>query len=38
MTEDSENFTEIVDAVKVGDYYKLAHVPAFAQILLMETL
>ena len=29
-SEDSEIFTEKVDAVKVGDYYKLAHVPAFA--------
>jgi hypothetical protein len=28
--EDTEIFTEKVDAVKVGDYYKLVHVPAFA--------
>lgn len=28
--EDNEIFTERVDAVKIGDYYKLAHVPAFA--------
>jgi hypothetical protein len=28
--EDTEIFTEKVDAVKVGEYYKLVHVPAFA--------
>lgn len=28
--EDTEIFTEKVDAVKTGDYYKLIHVPAFA--------
>jgi hypothetical protein len=28
--EDAEIFTEKVDAVKVGKYYKLLHVPAFA--------
>ncbi len=28
--EGSEIFTEKVDAVKVGEYYKLVHVPAFA--------
>jgi hypothetical protein len=28
--EDAEIFTEKVDAVKVGEYYKLVHVPAFA--------
>ena len=28
--EDIEIFTEKVDAVKVGGYYKLVHVPAFA--------
>ena len=27
---DKEIFTEIVDAEKVGEYYKLVHVPAFA--------
>src|SRR3954452_10401881 len=28
--EDTEIFTEKVDAVKMGEYYKLVHVPAFA--------
>lgn len=28
--EDTEIFTERVDAVKEGNYYKLVHVPAFA--------
>jgi len=28
--EDTEIFTERVDAVKVGNYYKLVHVPAIA--------
>lgn len=28
--EDAEIFTEKVDAVKVGEYYKLLHAPAFA--------
>lgn len=28
--EDTEIFSERVDAVKVGEYYKLIHVPAFA--------
>ena len=28
--KDTEIFTERVDAVKIGDYYKLVHVPAFA--------
>jgi len=28
--EDEEIFSERVDAVKAGDYYKLVHVPAFA--------
>jgi hypothetical protein len=28
--KDNEIFTEKVDAVRVGDYYKLVHVPAFA--------
>ncbi|WP_162945053.1 DUF4265 domain-containing protein [Flavisolibacter nicotianae] len=27
---DTEIFSEKVDAVKIGDYYKLVHVPAFA--------
>ena len=28
--EDKEIFSERVDAVKIGNYYKLVHVPAFA--------
>ena len=28
--KDTEIFTERVDALKMGDYYKLVHVPAFA--------
>ncbi len=28
--EDSEIFTERIDAEKTGDYYRLIHVPAFA--------
>lgn len=28
--EDTEIFTEKVDAVKMGEYYRLVHVPAFA--------
>ena len=28
--EDTEIFAERVDAEKVGDYYRLIHVPAFA--------
>jgi hypothetical protein len=28
--EDTDIFTEKVDAVKIGKYYKLVHVPAFA--------
>jgi hypothetical protein len=32
-TDDSELFTERVDAIRINDHYKLVHIPAFAHNL-----
>jgi hypothetical protein len=36
-SEDTEPFTERVDAEKFGDYYRLVHLPLLLRILHTET-